>query len=180
MPQPCSEREGGVAPGSWGEGVLCKRPSGSVWFRAVTPLPVSLRHTVTTVASARRGPVKAGVYPVEKSQPHLRAVRGSTQSKLPEPRGLWETSDVRPPGQREPAPSASRHQHSRSICHVASAAGPWGAPGVNQSRHPRGLGHVGRESPWGTVPRCHLHGSLVLAPALITLGMVFATSGTHL
>lgn len=40
--------------GGW-LGVLCKHPSGSVRFRAVTPLPVSPRPTVTEVAAAGCG-----------------------------------------------------------------------------------------------------------------------------
>ena len=101
LPQPCSERGGGsrvqcLAPVGGEEGVLCKRPSGSVWFRAVTPLPVSLRHTVTTAASAGCGPVKAGGFPVEKSQPHLRAVRSNMQGNIAESCGLQEDQQ-RPP-----------------------------------------------------------------------------------
>lgn len=187
--------EGALEAGAWllGErggrlGVLCKRPSGSVRFRAVTPLPVSPRPTVTTVAAAlcgrQDGSLVLGTTPAELQGCGRKALQGSrSRSRSPSPEAARKMSDVQlsvrhtwPAGALL---SISPQSRPLSICSVAGALGPWDSS-VSKRQSP---GQVETTYGEGVTVGDVLHGVLA-APSKVAESshppsgeLVFATRG---
>lgn len=125
-------------------------PSGSVWFPAVAPLPVSLGRTVPAVAAASRGPAEgygSGPGDSRSSNFGLRqegfpAIESNVQSKAGSRSGAWSPE---PRGFREDRPCLSRLAARASVC-VSGCPGPSVhlqteemKPPPQRSRRPRGL-----------------------------------------
>lgn len=131
-------------------------PSGSVWFPAVAPLPVSLGRTVPAVAAASRGPTESyGSGPGDSRssnfglrQEGFPAIESNVQSKAgsrseawsPEPEASGKIARVGHAWPHEP-PSMSAE-----LCCVAGCPGPSVhlqteemKPPPQWSRRPRGL-----------------------------------------
>lgn len=125
-------------------------PSGSVWFPAVAPLPVSLGRTVPAVAAASRGPAEgygSGPGDSRSSNFGLRqegfpAIESNVQSKAGSRSEAWSPE---PRGFREDRPCRSRLAARASVC-VSGCPGPSVhlqteemKPPPQWSQRPRGL-----------------------------------------